>query len=176
MFYFFGGGASPSASPMAVQLSGQAPVVPQTSSPPKASPSTAAPSPPLIKPTQAQGAKSRRRRSSKGPDQQQSERAEHAKEIEEVVWIEDDDETAGAPGQEAGPCSAQQQQREVAVVAAGRDGSEPVVVRIHFGMSGAFKVSTSLPGPEPTSTTRLSLTNRGCGGPCRRARSLWAWH
>lgn len=34
-----------------------------------------------------------------------------------------------------------------------------VVVHIHFGMSGAFKV-VSMPGPEPTETTRLALVNK----------------
>ena len=37
--------------------------------------------------------------------------------------------------------------------------SDPKVVHIHFGMSGAFKTMT-LPGPEPTDTTRLTLVNK----------------
>lgn len=38
----------------------------------------------------------------------------------------------------------------------------PHVVHIHFGMSGAFKTMT-LPGPEPTDTTRLTLVNQELG-------------
>lgn len=39
------------------------------------------------------------------------------------------------------------------------EDSDPKVVHIHFGMSGAFKTMT-LPGPEPTDTTRLTLVNK----------------
>lgn len=39
---------------------------------------------------------------------------------------------------------------------------QPEVVHIHFGMSGAFKTMT-LPGPDPTETTRLQLVNEGWG-------------
>ena len=39
------------------------------------------------------------------------------------------------------------------------DAASPQVVHIHFGMSGAFKTMT-LPGPEPTETTRLTLVNK----------------
>lgn len=42
------------------------------------------------------------------------------------------------------------------------DETEPKVVHIHFGMSGAFKTMT-LPGPEPTDTTRLTLVNQDLG-------------
>ncbi|GAB4813748.1 hypothetical protein N2152v2_000794 [Parachlorella kessleri] len=42
------------------------------------------------------------------------------------------------------------------------DASSPVVVHIHFGMSGAFK-TTALPGPEPRETTRLRLVNEELG-------------
>lgn len=38
------------------------------------------------------------------------------------------------------------------------DTAAPKVVHIHFGMSGAFKTMT-LPGPETTETTRLTLEN-----------------
>lgn len=38
------------------------------------------------------------------------------------------------------------------------DAEAPKVVHIHFGMSGAFKTMT-LPGPETTETTRLTLEN-----------------
>ena len=38
----------------------------------------------------------------------------------------------------------------------------PHVVHIHFGMSGAFKTMT-LPGPEATDTTRLTLVNQDLG-------------
>lgn len=38
------------------------------------------------------------------------------------------------------------------------DGPSSVVMHIHFGMSGRFRVSP-LPGPEPTPTTRLQLSN-----------------
>ena len=38
------------------------------------------------------------------------------------------------------------------------DAEKPQVVHIHFGMSGAFKTMT-LPGPETTETTRLTLQN-----------------
>jgi hypothetical protein len=37
-----------------------------------------------------------------------------------------------------------------------------VVVHIHFGMSGAFRTA-SLPGPEPTPTTRLRLVHDSTG-------------
>ena len=37
-------------------------------------------------------------------------------------------------------------------------GPSTVVMHIHFGMSGRFRVSP-LPGPEPTPTTRLQLIN-----------------
>ena len=37
-----------------------------------------------------------------------------------------------------------------------------VVCHIHFGMAGQFK-TTSLPGPEPTKTTRLQLVNEAAG-------------
>ncbi|GAQ78620.1 putative DNA glycosylase [Klebsormidium nitens] len=39
------------------------------------------------------------------------------------------------------------------------DGQEPVVVHIHFGMSGRFSAH-KLPSPEPRETTRLQLVNR----------------
>lgn len=39
------------------------------------------------------------------------------------------------------------------------DVQAPKVVHIHFGMSGAFKTMT-LPGPETTETTRLTLQNQ----------------
>ena len=39
------------------------------------------------------------------------------------------------------------------------DVEAPKVVHIHFGMSGAFKTMT-LPGPETTETTRLTLENK----------------
>jgi hypothetical protein len=43
------------------------------------------------------------------------------------------------------------------------DGSsDVVVVHIHFGMSGAFRTA-SLPGPDPTPTTRLRLVHEGTG-------------
>lgn len=42
------------------------------------------------------------------------------------------------------------------------DASSPQVVHIHFGMSGAFKTMT-LPGPDPTETTRLKLVNEKHG-------------
>lgn len=42
------------------------------------------------------------------------------------------------------------------------DDKSPQVVHIHFGMSGAFKTMT-LPGPEPTETTRLKLVNEEHG-------------
>lgn len=35
---------------------------------------------------------------------------------------------------------------------------DPVVMHFHFGMSGAFR-TMSLPGPEPTETTRLQVCN-----------------
>lgn len=34
--------------------------------------------------------------------------------------------------------------------------ADPVVMHFHFGMSGAFR-TMSLPGPEPTETTRLQV-------------------
>jgi hypothetical protein len=37
-----------------------------------------------------------------------------------------------------------------------------VIVHIHFGMSGAFRTA-SLPGPEPTPTTRLRLVHESTG-------------
>lgn len=37
-----------------------------------------------------------------------------------------------------------------------------VVMHIHFGMSGRFRVSP-LPGPEATATTRLQLTSKAAG-------------
>lgn len=43
-----------------------------------------------------------------------------------------------------------------------------VVMHVHFGMSGAFK-TMSLPGPDPTETTRLELINRVR---CRRGMLL----
>lgn len=39
------------------------------------------------------------------------------------------------------------------------DAKAPEIVHIHFGMSGAFKTMT-LPGPETTETTRLTLENK----------------
>ncbi len=42
------------------------------------------------------------------------------------------------------------------------DAISPQVVHIHFGMSGAFKTMT-LPGPDPTETTRLKLVNEKHG-------------
>lgn len=42
------------------------------------------------------------------------------------------------------------------------DEASPHIVHIHFGMSGAFKTMT-LPGPEPTDTTRLTLVNQELG-------------
>lgn len=42
------------------------------------------------------------------------------------------------------------------------DAASPQVVHIHFGMSGAFKTMT-LPGPDPTDTTRLKLVNEKHG-------------
>lgn len=42
------------------------------------------------------------------------------------------------------------------------DAANPRVVHIHFGMSGAFKTMT-LPGPEATETTRLTLVNQEHG-------------
>ncbi len=44
-----------------------------------------------------------------------------------------------------------------------------VVMHVHFGMSGAFK-TMSLPGPDPTETTRLELINRVR---CRTGRCEW---
>jgi hypothetical protein len=44
----------------------------------------------------------------------------------------------------------------------GVDDSDVVVVHIHFGMSGAFRTS-SMPGPDPTPTTRLRLVHEGTG-------------
>ncbi len=35
---------------------------------------------------------------------------------------------------------------------------DPVVMHFHFGMSGAFR-TMSLPGPDPTETTRLQVSN-----------------
>jgi len=42
------------------------------------------------------------------------------------------------------------------------DGPSTVVMHIHFGMSGRFRVSP-LPGPETTATTRLQLSNDSLG-------------
>ena len=42
------------------------------------------------------------------------------------------------------------------------DAASPQIVHIHFGMSGAFKTMT-LPGPDPTETTRLKLVNEKHG-------------
>ncbi|KAL6759060.1 hypothetical protein V8C86DRAFT_1391226 [Haematococcus lacustris] len=45
------------------------------------------------------------------------------------------------------------------VVGGAGTGGDVVVMRVHFGMSGAFRVH-ALPGPEPTPTTRLELSHR----------------
>lgn len=42
------------------------------------------------------------------------------------------------------------------------EGADQVVMHIHFGMSGRFRVSP-LPGPETTPTTRLQLINDSQG-------------
>lgn len=42
------------------------------------------------------------------------------------------------------------------------EGTDQVVMHIHFGMSGRFRVSP-LPGPETTPTTRLQLINDSQG-------------
>ncbi len=42
------------------------------------------------------------------------------------------------------------------------EGSDQVIMHIHFGMSGRFRVSP-LPGPEATPTTRLQLINYAQG-------------
>lgn len=42
------------------------------------------------------------------------------------------------------------------------EGTQTVVVHIHFGMSGHFRTSPA-PGPETTPTTRLRLTNDQLG-------------
>ena len=47
-----------------------------------------------------------------------------------------------------------------------------VVVHIHFGMAGAFK-TCSLPGPEPTDTTRLQLSSRWVRS--ARRDPCWMW-
>eukprot|EP00983_Pelagomonas_calceolata_P130351 1161677-Pelagomonas_calceolata.AAC.7 len=135
MFYFFGGGASPSASPVTLQVTGHTPVVPQTSRPPKGSPSAVAPPPLSASPAQSRGKKGGRGRS-KGSDQQKANGMMEGRKVEDVVWIEDDEEDEGGGGatQEEGPTGAKQQQ-EVAKVVAGKDSTEPVVVRIHFGIA-----------------------------------------
>ena len=66
------------------------------------------------------------------------------------------------------PAAAAAATATVIEAAALLDAAPPVVVHIHFGMSGAFR-TMSLPGPEPTETTRLELVNRSVQAFCGRA-------
>lgn len=158
MFYFFGGDMPP------------CPAAPVTSKPDKASPALQqAPAPESAlgdgAPSSSRQPKATGKRGAKG-------RAAPPVAVEEVMAVEVEmevKEEGGAQGKEGGMADVKKEEKgegegargaEGGDASASSQGTEPVVVRIHFGMSGAFKVSTSLPGPVPTPTTRLSLTNR----------------